>query len=342
MSFNLGLEALAEPQAEMTGEVLSYEFLDTVMQFNDEAAEAVVIADGISALCGAYENLGAICDVLQAHGNSPALEALVGGNFREGFSMEAAKEAKDGLWARFVKWLKTLWAKIKAFFAKFFTSSKDMRTKLRARVQEIKNAGDIQEVSIKLPEISIMERNNEEIKRVLLDALKKANESLSDDQKLDVANAEKMFEGSDTRDPLERIVDAAAGEVTKVDMNKAIALLEKYEARLSILESVKGEIDKVADRLEKESFSLHKYQAIKKGETDNNGNPVSEEERKELNSGIKQYNKDLDESGKASDEYRTNVMKYHAQVSKWLSKATKNAISDASHLLSAFKPAKKK
>lgn len=347
MSFNLGLEALADNgKVEVTTDVLSYEFLDTVMQFNAEASEAVVIADGIGSLCSAYENLGAICDVLAEHGNSPALEALVGGNFREGFSIEAASNAKEGLWARFVKWLKTLWAKIKAFFAKFFTSSKAMRTKLRERVQEIKSNGNkIVELTIKVPELSIMERNNEEIKKLLLAKIEKANESLADGEKISTDDLESFNAKDD--DPLARMVGVAAGQEVNIDGEKACAILERLDKRLEILESAKAKIDKVADDLEKKSFAITNTKPyatnFKEGDTaeysKGKEKTLTKDEAKATNEAGKKANAELKD--KASADYRSRVMRFHSEISKYLSKATKNAIADASYALSAFKAKKK-
>ncbi|MBR1988745.1 MAG: hypothetical protein IKA36_06900 [Clostridia bacterium] len=342
--FDLGLEALADQQElEVTGDILSYEYLDTVMQFNDEAAEAVVIADGIGAIASAMENLGAICEVLADHGNSPALEALVGSNFREGFSLEAAGNAKEGLWARFVKWLKTLWAKIKAFFAKFFSSSKAMRTKIRERIQAIKNAGGIEKLVIKVPELSVIEYNNNAMKELFANAIKKVNASLNDpDLKIDTEEFTKKTESG--KDPLERMLKVAAGSEVEVSAGKgekAIALLEKLEQRLVVLEAAKAEIDRVADGIEKNSFAITKEQysnkQVTKAQAEAAG--MTAEQRKTTNDNVKRAN--AEKKDEASGDFRSRVMKYHSEFSKYLAKATRESIADASYALSAFKPKSK-
>lgn len=340
-NFNLGLEALAEqPVVEMTGDILSYEYLDTVMQFNDEANEAVVIADGIGSIAGAMENLSAICDVLASHGNSPALEALVGNNFKEGFSLETASAAKEGLWARFVKWLKTLWAKIKAFFAKFFASSKAMRTKLRERIQAIKNAEGIEKLVVKVPELSVIEYNNNAMKELFANAIKKVNETLANPET--AIDTEELAKKTDSgKDPLERMFKVSAGSEVDISAGKgekAIAMLEKLEQRLVILEAAKAEIDRVADGLEKSSFAITKDQysakQVTKAQAEASG--MTAEQRKTTNDNVKRSN--AEKKDEASSDYRSRIMKYHSEFSKYLAKATRESIADASYALSAFKP----
>ena len=127
---NLGLGVLVkkEPQAE----VLSYEYLDTVMMYNEACEELTIVCDQFEQVCTAYENLVAISDVIKEHGVTPALEALVGENFVGGFSLEAADDAKEGAWEKIKNFIKTVWQAIKNFFLKFFSTTDGMRKRLIA------------------------------------------------------------------------------------------------------------------------------------------------------------------------------------------------------------------
>ena len=128
---NLGLGALVkkeEPQAE----ILSYEYLDTVMMYNEACEELTIVCDQFDQVCTAYENLVAISDVIKEHGVTPALEALVGENFVGGFSLEQAEEAKKGAWEKIKEFIKSVWQAIKNFFLKFFSTTDGMRKRLIA------------------------------------------------------------------------------------------------------------------------------------------------------------------------------------------------------------------
>lgn len=334
--FDLGLEALADQQdLELTGDILSYEYLDTVMQFHEEAAEAIVIADGIASMMSAMENLGAICEVLETHGNSPALEALVGSNFREGFSLEAAGNAKEGLWARFVKWLKSLWAKIKAFFAKYFSSSKSMVTAIRERVRALKD-GQMKEIDVTLPKATVMAQLTKIIKDDLMAGL---NECAAHVKKLNNSDAfaGNKFEFSKVADAKSFLEKEFGKEGAKVKVTKtdAIDMLEQIATNLDALNACQRLIDQIADDLNRTSYNTDK-QTVK-----DNIAAAKEEATKAGKSDkeVRAAGREAKAFGEAqgSDEYRKNVMKLHSEVSSFLAKCTRDTLAQGSYALSAFK-----
>ena len=129
MAINLGLEALvpATPHSEPT---LSYEYLDAVIEYAAASDELTMVFDQFEDILVAVENLAAIHESIVDNGVTPALEALIGGNFANGLSleaveasMEAADNASAGFWAK-------LWAAIKQFFIKLFATTKGMNNRV--------------------------------------------------------------------------------------------------------------------------------------------------------------------------------------------------------------------
>ena len=319
-NFNLGLEALAEqPVVEMTGDILSYEYLDTVMQFNDAAAEAVVIADGIGAIAGAMENLGAICEVLKAHGNSPALEALVGSNFKEGFSLEAAEKAKEGLWARFVKWLKTLWAKIKAMFAHFFVSAKKMKDAVDARIKELQTK-EMKEVSINMPGVAVFKATKifiETSVKDLVDKIVKFGESAKDGgANVDEVKSIVTSVSGKGAEFIKQFNESAASETKK---DTAIAMLTGLSEMLDVLIKAKAWVDAAAKIVSTYSDNLNPKNFAKKGEQE------------------EQFAKN-DEGAEILNGLRSVLMEGHSFISKSLATFTRRTVAYSSMALSAFKP----
>lgn len=126
---NLGLEALGIKK-EQDQQVLSYEYLDAIIEYSDACDEMNIVFDQFESVLRAAQNLEAVKDVIAAQGVTPALEALVGGNFKDGLSLEsieASMEAADGAIVGFIK---KIWAAIKQFFLKLFSSVKGMRERL--------------------------------------------------------------------------------------------------------------------------------------------------------------------------------------------------------------------
>ena len=336
--FDLGLEALADQQElEVTGDILSYEYLDTVMQFNDEAAEAVVIADGIGAIASAFENLGAICDVLKEHGNSPALEALVGGNFREGFSLEAAEKAKEGLWARFVKWLKTLWAKIKAFFAKYFVSAEKMSRALKERARELQD-NDMKEVTVSLPSNEVIKAAATFIQTTFKDELKQVADEIKQ------LKAGKGFGDS----AVEKVMAKRTGDYLQTGLNAfmnpesinvtkqaAIVSLTLTADCLDALRVCQAAVDGITTVVENLSFSADNETAEAIGKDVKNAAGGKGKQAaaagKLAEEGVKAF---------GSDGFREALMKGNKNVTSFLSSMSRKLVAYGSMQLSTFKVAK--
>lgn len=141
---NLGLGVLVDQKKnDKEVDVLSYEYLDTIMMYNEACEELAIVCDQFEQVCVAYENLIAINDVIKEHGVTPALEALVGSNFPGGFTAEASMEAAEGAMGKIKEFLVKVWEAIKNFFARFFTSTFGLNARLEKRVAELKGAKEI-------------------------------------------------------------------------------------------------------------------------------------------------------------------------------------------------------
>lgn len=136
---NLGLGALVKK--EEPAQVLSYEYLDTVMMYNEACEELTIVCDQFDQVCTAYENLIAISDVIKEHGVTPALEALVGENFPGGLTVEASMEAAEGAMGKIKEFLVRVWEAIKNFFLRFFQGSNGLRARLQKFVKLAEEAG---------------------------------------------------------------------------------------------------------------------------------------------------------------------------------------------------------
>ena len=134
---NLGLGVLVKK--EESSQVLSYEYLDTVMMYNEACEELTIVCDQFDQVCTAYENLVAISDVIKEHGVTPALESLVGENFVGGFSLESAEEAKEGAWEKIKAFIVRIWEAIKNFFDNFWTMIVGQSNRLQSFVEKAKS-----------------------------------------------------------------------------------------------------------------------------------------------------------------------------------------------------------
>lgn len=96
MGINLGFENLGmAPKA--SGE-LSYEYLDSLIQFNQAASDVLDLCHELTAVVRTYDNVNAISRCIKKYGVTRSLEALYGENFSSAASMEAEnEEAKKGL-----------------------------------------------------------------------------------------------------------------------------------------------------------------------------------------------------------------------------------------------------
>ena len=119
MGINLGFENLGmAPKA--SGE-LSYEYLDSLIQFNQAASDVLDLCHELTATVRTYDNVNAISKCIKKYGVTRSLEALYGENFSSAASMEAEnEEAKKGLGQKIKQILKDLWAKVTNFFKWLF------------------------------------------------------------------------------------------------------------------------------------------------------------------------------------------------------------------------------
>jgi hypothetical protein len=143
---NLGLEALGIKEEKP--EVLSYEYLDAVIEYSDACDEMNIVFDQFDTVLRAAQNLEAVKDVIAAQGVTPALEALVGGNFKGGLSLEAIEASMEAADGAIIGFIKKIWAAIKQFFLKLFSTVKGMRERLEKFAGEA-NAADAEVTCMK-------------------------------------------------------------------------------------------------------------------------------------------------------------------------------------------------
>lgn len=123
MGINLGFESLGI-RSDRSGD-LSYEYLDSLIQFNNAATEVLDLCHELSGVVRTYSQLDAITKTIKKYGVTQSLEALYGENFSGAASMEAeAEEAKQGLWGKLKKILEDLWNKLTSFW-KWLTDSNE-------------------------------------------------------------------------------------------------------------------------------------------------------------------------------------------------------------------------
>ena len=125
---NLGLEAIGIRNEK--SEVLSYEYLDAVIEYSDACDELNVVFDQFDTILRAAQNLEAVRDVIVSQGVTPALEALVGGNFKDGLSQEAVEASMEAAGEAIKNFFVKIWQAIKNFFMKMFVTSKGMVKRL--------------------------------------------------------------------------------------------------------------------------------------------------------------------------------------------------------------------
>lgn len=126
MGINLGFENLGmAPKA--SGE-LSYEYLDSLIQFNQAASDVLDLCHELTAVVRTYDNVNAISRCIKKYGVTRSLEALYGENFSSAASMEAEnEEAKKGLGQKIKEIIRDLKKKIVRFFQWLFSQKE--RTK---------------------------------------------------------------------------------------------------------------------------------------------------------------------------------------------------------------------
>lgn len=138
---NLGLESLIDSKTENEAKVLSYEYLDAVFEYSAASEELTVVFNQFDSVIRAAENLKAVSDVIATQGVTPALEALVGENFKRGLSAESVSASLESVGEAIKNFCLKIWQAIKQFFLKFFTSTKGMRERLLKFKQAAAEAG---------------------------------------------------------------------------------------------------------------------------------------------------------------------------------------------------------
>lgn len=115
MGINLGFENLGmAPKA--SGE-LSYEYLDSLIQFNQAASDVLDLCHELTATVRTYDNVNAISKCIKKYGVTRSLEALYGENFSSAASMEAEnEEAKKGLGQKIKEIINLIINKLKDFW----------------------------------------------------------------------------------------------------------------------------------------------------------------------------------------------------------------------------------
>ena len=115
MGINLGFENLGmAPKA--SGE-LSYEYLDSLIQFNQAASDVLDLCHELTATVRTYDNVNAISKCIKKYGVTRSLEALYGENFSSAASMEAEnEEAKKGLGQKVKEIINWIVNKLKEFW----------------------------------------------------------------------------------------------------------------------------------------------------------------------------------------------------------------------------------
>lgn len=115
MGINLGFENLGmAPKA--SGE-LSYEYLDSLIQFNQAASDVLDLCHELTAVVRTYDNVNAISRCIKKYGVTRSLEALYGENFSSAASMEAEnEEAKKGLGQKIKEIINLILNKLKDFW----------------------------------------------------------------------------------------------------------------------------------------------------------------------------------------------------------------------------------
>lgn len=115
MGINLGFESLGI-RSDRSGD-LSYEYLDSLIQFNNAATEVLDLCHELSGVVRTYSQLDAITKTIKKYGVTQSLEALYGENFSGAASMEAeAEEAKKGLGQKIKEIINMILNKIKEFW----------------------------------------------------------------------------------------------------------------------------------------------------------------------------------------------------------------------------------
>lgn len=223
MGINLGFESLGI-RSDRSGD-LSYEYLDSLIQFNNAATEVLDLCHELSGVVRTYSQLDAITKTIKKYGVTQSLEALYGENFSGAASMEAeAEEAKKGLGQKIKEIINMILNKIKEFW-RWITDSGERAVRAMQKA-EFKGPFDWEDGKITTKD------NFDDKKKELFGAFKDAKQALSD--------AEKKLKGIQSKpNPTQEEVLGAKGVVE--DKTKALkAIIAKINNLVASSKKGKG------------------------------------------------------------------------------------------------------
>lgn len=223
MGINLGFESLGI-RGDRSGD-LSYEYLDSLIQFNNAATEVLDLCHELGGVVRTYSQLDAITKTIKKYGVTQSLEALYGENFSGAASMEAeAEEAKKGLGQKIREIINLILNKIKEFW-RWITDSGERAVRAMQKA-EFKGPFDWEDGKITTGD------NFNAKKKELFGAFKDAKQALSD--------AEQKLKGIQSKpNPTQQEVLGAKGDVE--DKTKALkAIIAKINNLVASSKKGKG------------------------------------------------------------------------------------------------------
>lgn len=226
MGINLGFENLGmAPKA--SGE-LSYEYLDSLIQFNQAASDVLDLCHELTATVRTYDNVNAISKCIKKYGVTRSLEALYGENFSSAASMEAEnEEAKKGLGQKIKEIINMILNKIKEFW-RWITDSGERAVRAMQKA-EFKGPFDWEDGKI------TTKTNFDAKKSELFKAFEEAKKAMRD--------AEQELKGIQSKaNPTQEEVLAAKGKVEDKTKNLK-AIIKKINNLVASSKKGKGDKD---------------------------------------------------------------------------------------------------
>lgn len=208
MGINLGFESLGMTKAD--GE-LSYEYLDSLIQFNQSASDVLDLCHELTNTVRTYDNVNAISKCIKKYGVTRSLEALYGENFSSAASMEAEnEEAKKGLVEKIKEIIRTLKKKIIRFFQWLFNQKE--RVKMQLMKLEFKSSFKFKGMNNE--DVPVKDKNDFAAKRTKLiqaiNALGKLKSEL--ESQLDKAEKEKDVDKNKVDEIRQAIEETVKGD----------------------------------------------------------------------------------------------------------------------------------
>lgn len=225
MGINLGFESLGI-RSDRSGD-LSYEYLDSLIQFNNAATEVLDLCHELSGVVRTYSQLDAITKTIKKYGVTQSLEALYGENFSGAASMEAeAEEAKQGLWGKLKKILEDLWNRLMNFW-KWLTDSNERALRAIDKLQFTKDFSWQEEAGSE--KTSITSSNFTAIKTALKDKLKTAIEAVNKAKEtLNKLKKDKSINAQSVENAQQEVNKATSdAKIAVANVNRFIAAAKK-------------------------------------------------------------------------------------------------------------------